>query len=288
MSSLRNAVKRITHKERSQPRARAHLGFLEKKQDYKKRADNYHKKEDQIKAMQRKASMKNPDEFYFGMHNSQLKDGYSHQKTQEATQRELADRIGPEAVRIMKDQDLTYVRLQKQKDIRKAQRLKESLHLIDGDRETSKKAKHTIYVATKDEADNFDAAEHFDTAPELVDRSFNRPRKSKLRALALKQLGIVADDGDAAVEADPLEKPTVEDLKWQAKMARKVAKKAARARSNAYGEMEARTKRAATMEVAEAHLETEKLVSGKGRKRKIQAAEDGKPAQYKWRRKRKR
>jgi hypothetical protein len=40
------------------------------------------------------------------------------------------------------------------------------------------------------------------------------------------------------------------------------------------------------MELAEAHLVTEKLVASRGRKRKIREAENGKPAQYKWRRKR--
>ena len=135
---------------------------------------------------------------------------------------------------------------------------------------------------SKEEADNFDAAEHFQTAPELVDRAFNRPRTSKLKESALERLGYDPEEG---TENDPA---TVEDLKWQVREAKNVAKKAAKARSNAYGEMEARIKRAAAMERAEAHLVTEKLVAGKGRKRKLKAAENGNPAQYKWRRKRKR
>ncbi|KAH8049402.1 hypothetical protein JL722_11933 [Aureococcus anophagefferens] len=64
MSSLRNAVKRKTHKERSQPAARKHLGLLEKHSDYKLRADNYHKKQERIKTLSRKASERNEDEFY--------------------------------------------------------------------------------------------------------------------------------------------------------------------------------------------------------------------------------
>jgi len=291
MSSLRNAVKRITHKERSQPNARAHLGFLEKKVDYKKRALNYHAKEDRIQAMQRKATMRNPDEFYFGMHKSQIKDG-KHQQTEEARRQELADEIGVEAVRIMKDQDLNYVRMQKQKDAKKAQRLQENLHLIGASSSSKKKSKHTIYVATQDDAEQFDAAEHFDTAPEFVDRAFNRPRKSKLRKLALQQMGLnedgePLDDRDENVNSN-VQKTTQQDLKWQEKQAKKQARGAAKERGKAYGALEARTKRAAVMELAEAHLTVDKLVQGKGRKRKIKAAENGKPAQYKWRSKRKR
>ena len=282
MSSLRNAVKRITHKERSQPQARAHLGFLEKKTDYKRRAEHYHRKEDRLKSIQRKANMRNPDEFYFGMHNAAVKDG-KHQQTHEARSKELEDQIGPEAVRVMKDQDLSYVRMQKQRDSKKAQKLKEALHFIGKESNASKKkSKHTIFVDSKEKARKFDPAAHFDTAPELMGRAFNRPRTSSLKAAAMQQLGY-DPEGDATDE--PL---TEEDLKRQAQIAKKTAKKAAKARSSAYGEMEARIQRAAAMERAEAHLVTEKMVSGKGRKRKIKAAEGGMPAQYKWRRKRKR
>lgn len=286
-SSLRNAVKRITHKERSQPQARAHLGILEKKKDYKKRAENYHSKEERILAMQRKASMKNPDEFYFGMHNAEVRGG-RHRQTEEARRKELEDQIGADAVRVMKDQDLSYVRLQKQRDAKKAERLKESLHLIGNSNASRKKAKHTIFVDSRDKSETFDPAEHFDTAPELVDRAFNRPRKSKLRAAALEQMGYSKDGDTGDVDEYNRQPPTEEDLKWQEKMARKAARSAAKARSNAYGELEARSKRAAAMDLAEQHLVTEKLVAGKGRKRKIKAAEDGRPAQYKWRRKRNR
>ena len=67
MSSLRNAVKRSTHKERAQPAARKHLGLLEKHSDYKKRADDYKKKTARLKTLTRKAAERNQDEFYFAM-----------------------------------------------------------------------------------------------------------------------------------------------------------------------------------------------------------------------------
>lgn len=65
-SSLRNAVKRIEHKERAQPAARKKLGLLEKHKDYVERAKDFHKKQKVIRTLKSKADSKNPDEFYFG------------------------------------------------------------------------------------------------------------------------------------------------------------------------------------------------------------------------------
>jgi U3 small nucleolar RNA-associated protein 11 len=65
MSSLRNAVKRITHKERSQLSSRH--GFLEKHKDYIQRSQDYRNKQSYLKSLKRKASSRNPDEYYFKM-----------------------------------------------------------------------------------------------------------------------------------------------------------------------------------------------------------------------------
>lgn len=270
MSSLRNAVKRVTHKERSQPQARQHLGILEKKKDYKQRAQDFHRKEDRIQKMRQKASMRNPDEFYFGMKNSQVKDG-RHQKSQQKLQEERD--LGPETVRIMKDQDLSYVRMQKQQDEKKVEKLKASLHFLGNEQ----KRKHTVFVDSQQDVEKFDVAQHFDTVPELAGRVFNRPRIATLEKTALETSG-----GNNGEEIQLTEK----ELAQKAKSAKRSARKVAKARSSAYKEMEARTKRVEAMKKAEAHLVTEKLVAGKGRKRKIKAAEGGKPAVYKWRRKR--
>jgi U3 small nucleolar RNA-associated protein 11 len=215
--------------------------------------------------------MKNPDEFYFGMNNTEIRNG-RHRKTQEAQQTE--NEIGPETVRIMKDQDLSYVRMQKQQDARKVERLKASLHFL-GD---EKKRKHTVFVDSQQDADNFDVAKHFNTVPELAGRSFNRPRVETLEKKALEAAAVNVDGDEIQL--------TEKELTQRAKIAKRTAKKVAKARASAYREMEARQKRVEAMATAVAHLETEKLVASKGRKRKIKAAEDGKPAVYKWRRKR--
>jgi U3 small nucleolar RNA-associated protein 11 len=285
MSSLRNAVKRVTHKERSQPQHRSHLGLLEKKKDYKERAVDYHRKEDRIQAARQKAALRNPDEFYFGMHNAQVSNG-RHRKTVAAEHKEFEAQVGTDTVRIMKDQDLSYVRMQKQKDLKKVERLQASLHYIAGsEAETAlhktdsngRKRKHTIYVETSQDAQHFSVAEHFDTLEELADRAFNRPRVPTLKAAALET---VATDRMLTATA------TASQLLAAAKQAKLASKKAAKARAAAYAEVQARVQRAAAMERAEAHLVTEKLVASKGRKRKIRPAENGQPAVYQWRRKR--
>jgi U3 small nucleolar RNA-associated protein 11 len=281
MSSLRNAVKRVTHKERAQPQSRAHLGILEKKKDYRGRAQDYHRKEARIKAIQEKVAMRNPDEFYFGMKNAQVLDG-KHRKTLEAKQKEFEADVGLDTVRIMKTQDLGYVRMQKQRDAKKVERLQSSLHFL-ADNSESKKRKHTIFVESRQVAENFNVAEHFDTLPELAGRTFNRPRKQTVQEIALRASGSGSEVGEGNTQ---IYQPTRQDLEKEAKRARKEARKLARISGAGYKEMEERKERVQKLERAEAHLVTEKLVQGKGRKRKIKAAENGQPAQYKWRRKR--
>lgn len=289
MSSLRNAVKRITHKERSQPVARQHLGILEKKKDYKVRAQEYHRKQDVLKNLRRKASARNPDEFYFGMHKSQVQDGV-HRKLEEAEYKARLDEIGPDAVKLMKSQDLAYVRMQAQKDLKRMEKMQTSLQYIgdnpitteDDANEDSKhqKRKHTIFVSNREQALNFNVSEHFDTVPELAGRSFNRIRKSTLLKMGNNEdCYYDNDDGQDHV-------PSEKEIKKKQLLAKKQARAVSKARSQAYSELEARAKRLKALKNAESHLITEKIVASKGRKRKVVGAIDGKPAIYKFRRKR--
>jgi len=57
-SSLRNAIKRVAHKERSQPSWRKKLGLLEKHKDYVIRAKDYNKKKAYLNTLKVKASEK--------------------------------------------------------------------------------------------------------------------------------------------------------------------------------------------------------------------------------------
>lgn len=266
MSSLRNAVKRVTHKERSQPTRRAHLGELEKHQDYVKRARDYHNKEDAVNAAKQRASLRNPDEFYFGMHKAVVEEG-KHRKTDQAIREEFERTVGDaDAIRVLKDQDLQYIRLQRQRDAKKAEKLKESLHNIDSSvGQTAAQRKHTIFVASKEEAETFDVAEHFDTLPQLANRSYNRLKV------------------DQVIEQAEIQGTSSKQERMAVKRA---TRKQAKARAGAYREMVEREKRVRKLTNVEAQLVLERQLAAPGRKRKIKPAENGKPAVFKWRRKR--
>ncbi|EDO05523.1 U3 small nnucleolar RNA-associated protein 11 (Utp11) family protein [Babesia bovis T2Bo] len=73
---LRHVVHRRVHLERSQPRHRRdQVGqYLEKKRDYKKRAERYHLVERKIKDLAAKSRFRNEDEFNFKMIHGKLGD----------------------------------------------------------------------------------------------------------------------------------------------------------------------------------------------------------------------
>lgn len=269
MSSLRNAVKRITHKERSQPQARSHLGLLEKKKDYKLRANDYHLKEEKLKAMRSKAELRNPDEFYFGMNRSAVVDGV-HQKMNDARMKELKNEIGPDAVKLMKDQDLTYVRMHRQRDLKKVDKMQSEMHFLGAASAKDVGRKHTVFVDSQEDAEHFDLAAHFQTAPQLVTRDFNRRRVSDMISTT-----------DENVPSDEIYDKKY--LQKQTKLNAEQLKKAASERAKSYDELQLRKNRLRQLSMAEAHLNTEKLMRCKGKKRKVKDAVDGRPAVYKWR-----
>lgn len=83
-ASLRNALKRKTHKERAQPGERRRYGLLEKQRDYVLRAKDFHKKEETLNTLRGKAALRNPDEFYFAMEKQRTKSGVHVASTHEA------------------------------------------------------------------------------------------------------------------------------------------------------------------------------------------------------------
>lgn len=318
MSSLRNAVKRITHKERAQPQSRKHLGLLEKKGDYQQRSRDYHVKSDRLKSMRSKVANRNPDEYYHGMHNSKVdgpsgRDTGRHVKTDAGRVKEMEKRgLGPDAVRIMKDQDLAYIRMRRIMDDRKIDKLQASLHYLENDgggggdndntdpssslsANVKRLRKHTVFIeGGKEAVNNFNVAKHFNTLPELAGRAFNRPRVSAALQLGGKKVMDIVDDeyyddedGDVEYDNDGGKKihnnnnnnnerhpPSEKQILKQERRQKKIDKSIAKSRSAAYSEMELRRKRLEKLRVAEAHLISEKQANMKGRKRKIETSRD--------------
>ncbi|KAF9415543.1 UTP11-like, U3 small nucleolar ribonucleoprotein [Entomortierella beljakovae] len=267
MSSLRNSVQRRNHKERAQPLARQRYGLLEKKKDYIARARDYHSKQDRLKAMREKASFRNPDEFYFKMINSKTKDGVHIVERNE--------KFSHDFLKLLNTQDLNYVTRQRDIGKNRIQRMQEGMVLLDQDINTefqdededddmdtglgssssaaSQKPKnHIVFVDDEEQVKKFDAAKHFDTAPELVHRKFNRPRKEQLK----KEFAISNVDKS--------------DIKATAKE-----------RQRALTELASRMEREETMSKLEQEMSLRKNLMLKGRKKKIGVDKDG-LAKYKW------
>ncbi|XP_029307877.1 putative U3 small nucleolar RNA-associated protein 11 [Cottoperca gobio] len=181
MSSFRKALKsrQRNHHERSQPGFRKHLGLLEKKKDYKLRADDYHKKQNTLSALRKKALDKNPDEFYYNMISSQLQDGV-HVPKRDNEEVEMTE----EQKNVMRTQDIKYVEMKRMAEAKKIERMKGELHILDAD--SKQKNKHTFFVNSKKEVQSFDLANHLNTAPELVDRVFNRPTMKTLETKTIQ------------------------------------------------------------------------------------------------------
>jgi U3 small nucleolar RNA-associated protein 11 len=172
MSSLRKAAPRRTHKERSQLTSRSSLGLLEKKKDYKQRANDYNKKQNILKKLKVKASTRNPDEFYYGMIKRNTKQGLVKNTVEFDHEMQL----------LMKTQDLKYVENARQVNMKKIEKLKSCGFIVNSD-----KVNHLIF--TEDE--NFDICKHFDTVPELMKQRENRIKKDALESI---NVGSVDED----------------------------------------------------------------------------------------------
>jgi len=168
------------YRERHQPQDRSHLGLLEKKKDYKLRADDYNNKKQVLKHLRKKALNKNPDEFYFHMSNSKTVDGGIHRDLVSKKTKETANTT--DQIRLMQTQDYKYVSMRRIMEQRKIEKLKGALHLLDKADDTRPLNTHTVFVNDETEKKSLDLAEKFDTTPEMLARTSNRTKLELLKS----------------------------------------------------------------------------------------------------------
>lgn len=249
MSSYKNAVKsnRRKYRERAQPENRKKLGLLEKHQDYVLRAKDYHRKEDMILKLSRKAYFRNPDEFYFKMNSARKVNGVY--KLDHGDKNYKKDELVE-----MKIEDITYLNMRRQMELKKIERLQSSLHLGSDTPKEELKSQHTVFVDTIDDAINFDEEKYFDTPKEFLTQAYNRPKKK-----TIEEENVILNSQDLRVK----------DLK-----------KIERKKDLAYKELVARTNREAKLQQEISKLELKKnLIKNPN---VIKMKKDGKVI-YKWR-----
>jgi len=121
--ALRHVVRRREHRERAQPAARAaRFGLLEKHKDYKLRAADYHRKEDALRVLKEKASLRNEDEFYMAMNKATTKKGVHTLKRDNV--------IAPKTLKLMKAQDAAYLQMQRSADVKRIDKAKSNMHFL--------------------------------------------------------------------------------------------------------------------------------------------------------------
>lgn len=252
MSSFRKALKskQKNHRERSQPAFRKKVGLLEKKKDYKLRAEDYSKKRNTLHALRKKALEKNPDEFYYKMTSAKLQDGVHviKQPVEETTEEQL---------KVMRTQDIKYVEMKRVSEAKKIERLKSELHLLDA--EGKQPNEHIFFLDKKKEVEQFDLATHLKTAPELVDRVYNRPTIETLQKESIKGV------------SDP-----------------RLLKKLAKQRKHQYTILKQRIEREKKMFIISQKIQTKKDLLDKTQKVKVKNETVNSPAIYKFKYQRKR
>lgn len=152
---------------------------------------DYQWKEKRINLLRKKALDKNPDEFYMHMINSGLKNGTHFEKRKDGH-----DTL--EQMMLMQSQDRNYVQYKLSVEMKKINRLKSSLHLLDV--EEKPKNKHTFFVHTKEEAKCFDVAKKLNTHPSCLETMYNVPTIEKLKKMDPIDDGLTIENGQIEKE----------------------------------------------------------------------------------------
>ncbi|ODV94095.1 hypothetical protein PACTADRAFT_34906 [Pachysolen tannophilus NRRL Y-2460] len=167
MVRLVHNVQKKQHRERSQPQERKRWGLLEKKKDYKLRADDYHKKQAALKVLKVKAANKNEDEYYHSM-VSNRSDGKGIVVAERGN-----ESLGNDEVSLLKTQDSNYINVIRTKELKAIEKLSKNLNFHS-------KGKHVVFVGSNEEKLKFDPAEYFGTDERLLNKRENRLKLEQL------------------------------------------------------------------------------------------------------------
>lgn len=169
MVNLVHNVQKKQHKERSQVLSRDRFGLLEKKKDYKLRSNDYHQKQNALKALKLKAQAYNPDEYYHAM---------TRRKTDDAgvlLQQRGSVELNNDQLKLLKTQDISYIRTLRLNELSKIERQKHDLDLKAG-------GKHTVFVDSLQEQAELTPEAFFNTDTKLLARRENRLKLSQLQS----------------------------------------------------------------------------------------------------------
>ena len=142
LKNIKKYIPKRKYRERSQNERRKKLGFLEKKQDYKIRAEDYHAKEKKYKNLKEAARTRNPDEFYHKMIKAKIIDGEHIQFPEDKT---LEQKI------VTNTQFINLVNFKKSQLEKEAEKLKYRLQMNKNIFEGGNKSTHTFYYDDEDE-----------------------------------------------------------------------------------------------------------------------------------------
>ncbi|KAM9685746.1 putative U3 small nucleolar RNA-associated protein 11 isoform 2-T4 [Trichechus inunguis] len=171
--------------------------------------------------------------------------------------KEAKEEATPEQLKLMRTQDVKYIEMKRVAEAKKIERLKSELHLLDF--QGKQQNNHVFFFDTKKEVEHFDVATHLRTAPELVDRVFNRPTVETLR------------------------KEKVKGVTHQTQF-----KRIAKERQKQYNHLTQRIKREKELFVVAQKIQTRKDLLDKTQKVKVKSATVNSPAIYKFQSRRKR
>ncbi|KAI5701859.1 probable U3 small nucleolar RNA-associated protein 11 isoform X3 [Diaphorina citri] len=181
MSSWVKAAKvnQKTHRERHQPEDRRKLGLLEKKKDYRVRADHFNKKKKTLQILKKKALEKNEDEFHTHMINARLVDGEHFENPKPEAEDSEEQKL------LMDTQDAKYVSSRRVMEKRKIEKIKAGNHMIDAANQIENT--HVFFVDNEAEAKKFDVVKQLKTLPELLPRKTNRLKVEDIAEMSVAQ-----------------------------------------------------------------------------------------------------